>query len=92
MESKPSVTSVSKKTLALLGFMLVGANTGKVQIVGNYQESYCKRYDSCGVCLECPNRSILTEAHTCFKVSDQCQTWCNETALCTSCYKGYTLK
>ena len=91
MESKPSVTSISKKALALVGLMFVGANTGSVKIVSNWQEPYCHTYDSCGTCIECPTRSILTEAHTCFKVSDQCKTWCNETALCTSCYQGWAL-
>jgi len=91
MENKPSVPSMSKKALALIGLMLIGVNTGDVQIIGNYQETYCHAYDPCGVCIDCPTRSILTEAHTCLKVSDQCKTWCNETALCTSCYQGWAL-
>jgi len=88
MENKPSGPSMVKKALAFIGLMLVGVNT---EIVGNYQESYCHTYDPCGVCIECPTRSILTEEHTCLKVSDQCKTWCDKTALCTSCYQGWAL-
>lgn len=50
----------------------------------------CVTYAADGSCSVCSYRSVLTNGK-CVAVSDLCNTWDSTTALCTSCYGGYTL-
>ena len=89
MESKPTV---SKKALAILGFMLVGSMANKVDIVCDYKEVNCNVYDhSNGVCMKCSHRYWMTERHTCVQVDSQCKDWCPDNGDCTDCYQGWVL-
>lgn len=38
--------------------------------------------------IQCPYRSIPMPGY-CQQVSDQCNTWSNDTGLCLTCYWGY---
>lgn len=52
----------------------------------------CRASDSYGVCTQCIWRYVLNPtSKICMKVNDQCKSWSDTTALCTSCYGGYTL-
>lgn len=52
----------------------------------------CRASDSNGVCTQCIWRFVLNQTNkTCIKVNDLCKTWSETTALCTSCYGGYSL-
>jgi hypothetical protein len=51
----------------------------------------CLKSTSTGVCTQCIFRYVLNQNSVCIKVNDLCQEWNNTTALCTSCYGGYTL-
>lgn len=86
--------SINKKTLGLMGLMMIGAKAGGMDCekVGKFQESNCNLYDQdTGVCLRCSYRYWMRPNATCVQVSDQCQTWCETNGDCTSCYGGYAL-
>ncbi len=86
MESKPSI---GKKALAILGLMMIGANSS---IVKNYQEPNCNLYDhSDGSCIRCSFRYWKTSEARCVQVSDNCKAWKESNGDCTDCYKGWTL-
>ena len=40
--------------------------------------------------LDCPYRTVKIDGK-CLPVSDQCKTWDDTTAECTSCYQGWNL-
>lgn len=62
-----------------------GSNSGPVTPIAN-----CRQYNEKGECTECNFRWVVKD-NTCVAVSDQCKTWDNSTALCTSCYDGWNL-
>jgi hypothetical protein len=72
---------------ALIGVLFSSTNALRLNRESHEVEG-CGEVDSKGNCTKCFYRWALKDGK-CVAVSDQCKTWDDSSAACTSCYDGW---